>query len=69
MIIEFMVDRLDATTPDNEVEAEIRLRCVEARERGADISLENEMSWVLQAVKRHRHNRRLHEFSVWALKD
>jgi len=68
-MLRWLVDRLHVSTPDSEVEAEIRSRCVVAREKGAEIELDKEEEWVVEAVRIHRENRKLHDFVVWAVQD
>lgn len=68
-MLRWLVNRLHVSTPDSEVEANIRSRCVEARETGAEIPLEREEETVIEAIRIHRHNRKLHDFVVWAVQD
>lgn len=67
--VSWIVDQLPPSTPDEEVEAEFRARCTDARNRGHDIEPEREEKLVSDAVEMHRRNRRIHEFQVWALRD
>ena len=69
IMLRFLVDRLHVNTPDSEVEANIRERCVLAREKGADIEPEREEEWVIEAIRIHRENRRIHDLVVWAITD
>jgi hypothetical protein len=69
IMLRFLVDRLHVSTPDSEVEANIRERCMFAREKGKDIKPEEEEAWIVEAINIHRENRRIHDFVVWAVTD
>jgi hypothetical protein len=51
-------------TPDADVVAEMRERCVRARNNGADLSDDDEAEIVIAALKRHRENRGVYDAVV-----
>lgn len=67
--ISWIVNQMDPSTPDEEVEAQFRARCTDARERGHDIEEDRETEIVGRALRHHRENRNQAEFAAWALKD
>lgn len=67
--INWIVDQLPSATPDEEVEAQFRSRCNDARNKGHEITPERETEIVSQAVRQHAENRRIAEFEAWALED
>lgn len=67
--IHWLVDKLPPSTSDEDVESEFRMRVEDARRKGLVVGGDKEEMIVEEALERHRHNRKVHDFSVWALKD
>lgn len=66
--VRWIVSQIPPFTPDAEVEADIRARCTDARDRGHEIEPDRETEIVTEALDFHRENRRIAEFEAWALK-
>lgn len=67
--IHWIVNQISPQAPDSEVEADIRARCTDARERGHDIEPEREEKLVREAIRHHQENRLMAEYEAWVLRD
>ena len=67
--VRWIVDQLPPSTSDEDVESDFRERIAEARRKGLSVDADKEETIVAEALDQHRHNRKVHDFSVWALKD
>jgi hypothetical protein len=64
----WIVDEIGLRAPMHVVEAEIRLRCEDARAKGADLDEDREDELVKQAQTMHREKRNL-DYAAWCLRD